>query len=309
MVDMFSANVMHLAQQKNSRLRAYCRQEVQDAETKNYDIIGKKTARLKTGRHSEVTYQDTPHTRRRVSTQTYFDSDLVDEDDKLKTVMNIENEYAVSIASALGRSIDEVIIAGALGTAYGGRSGASSYTLANANKVACFDGTTTTGVGLNVPVLRAVRKKFKKNEAIADNEDVVFAFAAEQADNLLGTTQTTNSDYAAIKALVDGEVGRFMGFLFVRTELLPFLSEDVSYNAVTGVVGSGTGTATAATTRRCFAFTNKKSVICSIGSEVKGKITEMPKLHYSMQVYGSVNVGAVRMEENQVVEVLCYEVQ
>lgn len=308
MVDMFSANVMHLAQQKNSRLRAFCRQEVQDAETKSYDRIGTKIAQRKTGRHSDVSYQDTPHSRRRVTSATYYDADLVDEDDKLKTIMNIENEYAIAISSALGRAIDEVIIAGALGTTYGGRDGSSSYTLANANKVACFDGTTTTGVGLNVGTLRAVRKKFKQNEAIEDNEDIVLVLAAQQADDLLGTTQATSSDYAAIKALVDGEIKRFMGFIFVRTELLPFSATNVTYTVTDGTVGAGTGTLTAANARRCFAFTNKKAIICAMGSEVKGRISEIDTKHYSKQVYGSVNVGACRMEEVQVVEIFCKEV-
>ena len=245
MVDMFSANVMHLAQQSESRLRKYCRQEVQNAETKSYDRVGTKTAQKKTGRHSDVNYQDTPHSRRRVTMDYFYDADMVDEEDKIKTIMNVENEYAIAIAGALGRAMDEVIIAAALGTAITGRDGSGTATLANANKVSCFDGSTTTGVGLNVPTLRKVRKLFKSNEAVKDNEKIIFIFAAEQADNLLGSTQATSSDYAAIKALVDGEINYFMGFEFCRTELLPFLTADSTYNVTTGVVGSGTGTNTA----------------------------------------------------------------
>jgi len=308
MVDMFSANVMHLAQQKESRLRQFCRQETQRGEKQSYDRIGTKEAQLKSGRHSSVNYQDTPHSRRWVSVQTYYDADMVDREDKLRVIQNPESEYAKAIGAALGRKTDSVIIGAALGTAYTGRSGASTASLANANKIAAFVSTENTGSGLNVDTLRAVRKKFKQNEACRDDEKLIFVCAAEQVDNLLGETQTTSSDYAAIKALVDGDVNYFMGFTFVRTELLPFTTADVTYNVNNGSVGAGTGTLSATEGRRCFAMTNKSGVLCAMGPGVQGKIDPLPQMHYAHQVYAAIDIGAVRMEEVQVVEVLCKEV-
>ena len=61
MVDMFSANIYHLSQQEGSRLWEHCRQESQDGESKFYDRIGKRKARRKEGRHSDVVYNDTKH--------------------------------------------------------------------------------------------------------------------------------------------------------------------------------------------------------------------------------------------------------
>ena len=308
MIDMFSANVLHLAQQKESRLRQYCRQETQVGEKKGYDRIGLKTAQKKTGRHSDVNYQDTPHSRRWVTTEFYYDADLVDDEDKQKVIMNLESEYLQAIGYALGRATDEEIILGALGTAYTGRNGTGTATLPNTQKVAAFDGTTTTGVGLNVSTLRAVRKKFKKNEVIKENEKLTFVHAAQQADDLLGQTQATSSDYAAIKALVDGEVNYFMGFIFVHTELLPFTATDTTYTVTTGAVGAGTGTVTAGEGRRCFAFTPNRGVLCAMTKEVNGKLDVIPTKHHAMQCYGSLSVGAVRMDEVEVVEVICKEV-
>jgi hypothetical protein len=308
MVAQFSANVMHLSQQKESRLRQYCRMETQNSETAFYDRIGTRSARRKEGRHSDVVYTDTPHSRRMVSMEDFYDADLVDKEDKLRIIMNPESEYAIAIARSLARQQDTQIIEGALGNAYEGKSGGTTTALPSTQKIVAFDGATATGVGLNVGTLRAVRKKFKQAEAIQKGEVIVFAMAAQQADDLLGSTEVTSSDFATVKALVNGEVDTFMGFKFVETELLPFTTSDVTYTVTDGTYGAGAGTLTSGEGRRCLAFTAKRGVLCAIGSEVKGRVDELPSKHYSHQVYGSLSIGVTRMEEEQVVEVLCYEV-
>lgn len=308
MVDMFSANIMHLAQQKGSKLRSYCRVESQSAESAFHDRIGARGSKRKEGRHSDVVFEDTPHSRRMVTMEDFYSADLVDKEDKLRTIMNPENEYAKAIAYALGRRIDEIVIEGALGNAYGGKKGTEVVALPDSQKVAAFDGTTTTGVGLNILTLRAVRKKFKQNEAIMDGEKLVFIYAAQQADDLLGQTEVTSSDYNSVKALVNGESDTFMGFKFVSTELLPFNAANITYTVTNGAIGAGTGTVTAGEGRRCIAMVPNSAVLCALGAEVMGRVDERKDKHYANQVYGSLTMGSSRMEEVQVVEVICKEV-
>ena len=307
MVDQFSSNVMHLAQQEGSRLRQYCRMESQSAESAFWDRIGKRSVKRKEGRHSDIVFSDTPHSRRMVTMEDFYDADLVDKEDKIRTIMNPENEYAKAIAMALGRNIDEVVIEGLLGNAYGGKKGTEVVALPNSQKIAAFNGTSTTGLGLNIVTLRDVRKKFKQNEAIKKGEKLIFAYAAQQADDLLGSTEVTSADFNSVKALVDGEADTFMGFKFESTELLPFLAADATYNKDTGSVGAGTGTVTAAEGRRCVAFTANSAVLCALGKEVNGRIDERKDKHFANQVYGSLTMGSSRMEEVQVVEVICKE--
>lgn len=309
MVDQFSANVMHLSQQSESRLNQYCRQESQSAEAAFYDRIGKSTARRKAGRHSDVEYSDIPHTRRMVTTEDVYDADLVDKEDKLRTIMNIENEYTKAIAASIARDQDEIIIDAALGNAYSGKNGTTAVALPATQRMGASDGAGTPAFsGLNVLTLRVCRKKFKQNEAINSGEKLIFAMAAQQADDLLGSTEVGSFDYNSVKALVDGEVDTFMGFKFVETELLPFLAANITtYNAATLDITSGAITLTAATSRRCVAFTDKRGLLCAKGHEVMGRISEIPKKHYANQVYAKLPIGATRMEEVQVVEVICYE--
>lgn len=312
MVDAFSANVFHLAQQDGSRLRQFCRMETQAAESKFWDRIGVRgKSRKKQGRHSDVVYDDTPHSRRMVTMEDLYQADMVDDADKLRTIMDPENEYAKAMSMALGRDMDEIVIEGLLGPAFGGKKGTQSIALPDSQKVVAFDPVTPDASGslLNIPTLRAVRKKAKQSEAMGKNEKWIFTYAAQQADDLLGTTEVTSADFNTVRALVNGETDTYMGFMFISTELLPFNDSVIAFNENNGVVnGGGTGSLVAGTARRCIAFKPNSAVLCALGKEVNGRVTELPGKHYSNQVYASLTMGSTRMEEVQVIEVLCKEV-
>lgn len=303
MVKQYSSNVFHLSQQKASRLAPFVRRETQNSEESFYDRIGAVKAMKKTGRHSDVTFQDTPHSRRRVTTEDYFYADLVDKEDKLRIIMNPESEYAQAAKMSLGREMDDVIVDAALGLAYTGKEGGSTAALENKHKVACFDGATTTGVGLNIESLRAIKKKFFQNEV--EEGDLYFAISAEQLDNMLGDDKIINSDYAVVKALVQGDIDSYMGFKFIRLERLPLTDAAITYDVTNGSVGAGTGTLPAGA-RRVFAW-KRDGLLLSTANSVKARITERPDKHYAHQVYAEMAIGAVRMEEEKVVEVFCKE--
>jgi hypothetical protein len=304
-VKQYSANVFHLSQQKGSKLQGLVRNESQNAESAFYDRIGSVDAQLKVGRHSDTTYSNTPHSRRRVTLKDYFYADLVDKEDKIRMLISPESEYVQAAVWALGRAKDDEIISAALGNAYSGVDGATAVALLSTQKVAAHDGTTTSGVNLNVKTLRAVKQKFDGNDV---SEDIMksFAITSFQVQSLLAQTEVTSADYASVKALVMGEVNSFMGFNFVRTERLPRSGSNVTYNVASGVVGSGTGTITAANSRRCIAWA-MDGLLLATAQDINGKIDVLPTKHYSTQVYASLHLGATRMEEEKVVEVICSE--
>jgi hypothetical protein len=304
-VKQYSANVFHLSQQKGSKLQGMVRNESQSSESAFYDRIGSVEAQLKVGRHSDTTYSNTPHSRRRVTLKDYFFADLVDKEDKIRMLISPESEYVQAAVWALGRAKDDEIIAAALGNAYSGVDGATVVALPAAQKVAAHDGTTTSGVNLNVRTLRAIKQKFDGADV---SEDLMkgFAITSFQVQSLLAQTEVTSTDYASVKALVMGEVNSFMGFNFVRTERLPRSATNVTYNVVSGVVGSGTGTITAANSRRCIAWA-MDGLLLATAQDINGKIDVLPTKHYSTQVYASLHLGATRMEEAKVIEVICSE--
>jgi hypothetical protein len=304
-VKQYSSNVFHLSQQKGSKLQGMIRNESQNAESAFYDRIGAVDAQLKVGRHSDTTYSNTPHSRRRVTLKDYFYADLVDKEDKIRMLISPESEYVQAAVWALGRAKDDEIISAALGNAYSGVDGATAVALPSSQKVAAHDGSTTSGVNLNVKTLRAVKQKFDANDV---SEEIMkgFAITSFQVQSLLAQTEVTSADYASVKALVMGEVNSFMGFNFVRTERLPRSASNVTYNVASGVVGSGTGTITAANSRRCIAWA-MDGLLLATAQDINGKIDVLPTKHYSTQVYASLHLGATRMEEEKVVEVICSE--
>lgn len=307
-VDQFSSNVFHLSQQKESRLRNKVRNEPLKGESGYFDRYGTTSFVPKTARHSATPIQSVDHSRRRVISNPFEWAILVDDQDKMDMIHDPESEYGISAKMAGGRKIDDILIVEANGTAYSGRNGATSVAFPDTQKVVAHDGTTTTGVNLNVKTLTACKKKLDQAE-VDPSIKRYFAFASEQEMALLGQTQITSSDYNTVKALVQGDVNSFMGFEFVRIERLQKYAANVTYNVATGVYGSGTGTIVVASNnaRKCIAWA-KDGLLLAVKKDVVAKAGERADLSYDMQLYYKMDIGATRMEEEKVIEVICAEV-
>ena len=303
-VEQFKGNVVHLVQQKGSRLREAVEVETVTGKNAFFEQIGKTAAQQRTSRHSDTPRVDTPHARRRVCLVDYDWADLIDDADKLRMLIDPTSDYAQAAMWALGRAKDDVIIENALGNAYGGEEGASTVTLANANKVAAFDGTATTGNNLNIQTLRKVKEKFDSND-VDESIPIYIAIGSSQLQALLGETAIQSADYNTVKALVQGEIDTFLGFKFIRTERLATLGSTVAYDKDDGSYGSG-GNTFATGGRRCFAWA-QDGLLLATAKDVTGKISERADKSYSTQVYACMGIGATRMEENKVVEILCKE--
>lgn len=301
MVKQFSSNVWHLAQQKSSRLRGIVRTESLNGEVGFYDNYSPTDVMEKVGRHSDTEFTQVIHGRRRVTMSDYAWADLIDKEDKLRLIHDPQSQYAMAAQMAFGRKIDDIIISGALGTAYSGKEGNQAVILPNSQKIGAFDGAASSG--LNVRTLRAIKKKFSQSEI--DMEPLYIICQAEQIDNLLGEDELVNADYANVKALVNGEVNTFMGFNFIRLERLPVTTAVTQFNAANGIVGSGSDSI-AAGSRRLIACAGS-GLLLALGAEVQGRVDPRPDKHYATQIYASMTMGATRMEESKVIEVICKE--
>ena len=119
-VQQYSANVQMLSQQMGSRLRDAVRVESIVGKNAFMDQIGVATAQLRTSRHADTPQLDTPHARRRLSLADYEYADLIDDEDKVRMLIDPTSSYAQAAAAAMGRAMDDVIITAALGTASSG---------------------------------------------------------------------------------------------------------------------------------------------------------------------------------------------
>lgn len=302
-VETFKQNVYMLSQQMDARLARSCRQEMQEGETGYYERLGLAEANKITDRHGDTVHSNTPHSRRAVDLEEADYSDLIDKMDRVKMLINPDDAYVRAAVNGINRYKDDVFISAALGNARSGKKGTINVSLPNSQKVGATTGTASSG--LNVLTLTIVQEKFDSNDV---DEDIprYFAYSGKQKQNMLNEVEVTSSDYNTIKALVQGEVDTFMGFKFIRSERLPVTVANITtFNAATGAITGGSDTI-ASGARRCIAWA-EDGMIFATGVDLLVRIDELPTKRYSTQVYAAHQVGAVRMEEEKVVEVLCAE--
>ena len=280
-VQQYTTNVSLLLQQRGSRLRdCVTVGSYTGKAAKAVEQIGSVTAQAKTSRHADTPLISTPHDARWVHPNDYEWADMIDDQDKLRMLIDPTSPYALNGAYALGRAMDTVIITAALGTSLTGENGSTSTAFDTANQTLVVGAT-----GLTVAKLRAAKKKLVAAEVDVEMDPLYLAVTATQLDNLLGTTEVTSADYNTVKALVNGSVDTFMGFKFVHTELL-------------GLDGSSD--------RRCIAWA-KSGIHLGMWNDVNTKVTERADKSYATQVYVKGTFGATRTEEKKVVEIICDE--
>lgn len=278
-VQQYTTNVQLLLQQRGSKLRDYCTMGSYTGKAaKAVEQIGAVTAQKKTSRHSDTPLISTPHDARWVFPEDYEWADMIDDQDKLRMLIDPTSPYAINGAYALGRSLDAAIITAALGDAKTGENGSTTTAFATATQQ-----ITVGATGLTIAKLRQAKRILMANEVDVENDPLYIAVTATQIDNLLGTTEVTSADYNTVKALVAGQVDTFMGFKFVHTELL-------------GLDGSSD--------RRCFAWA-KSGLHVGMWNDINSKITERADKSYATQVYVKGTFGATRTDEKKVVEIIC----
>lgn len=281
-VEQYSSNVAMLAQQMGSRLRAAV--DVENVTGKNsfYDQVGVTAAIQRTSRHADTPQIDTPHSRRRLSLSSYEWADLIDDQDKVRMLIDPTSSYAKAAAAAMGRSMDDVIISALQGSAQAGVAGATAVALPSTSKFA----TANQSDGLTITKMIAAKKFFDLNDVDPSIPRYIVCGATQIAD-LLGTTQVTSSDFNTVKALAAGDIDTFMGFKFI-------LSNRLNFDATHG------------DDRLAFAFT-QDSIKLGVGKDITAKIDVRADKSYATQVYTCMDIGAVRMEENKVFQIPCNE--
>ena len=281
-VEQYSSNVAMLAQQMGSRLRSAVDVETITGKNAFFDQVGVTAAIQRTSRHADTPQIDTPHARRRVSLADYEWADLIDDQDKVRMLIDPTSSYAKAAAAAMGRSMDDVIIAALGGSADTGETGSTAVALPSTSKFA----TGQQSDGLTIAKLIAAKKFFDLNDVDPSIPRFIVAGATQMSD-LLGTTQVTSSDFNTVKALVAGDVDTFMGFKFIMSNRLAL-------------------DATNTDDRKIFAFT-QDAIKLGVGKDITAKIDVRADKSYATQVYTCMSIGAVRMEEKKVFQIPCDE--
>lgn len=267
--------VMQLAQQKGSRLKNLVWNKTTNSEKTNFERLGATAAVNKTTRYADTPNVEMVHSRRQVTLSDYHWATMHDWTDDVRMIVDPKGPYAESGAMAMGRAIDDLVIAQALGNAQDGDG--TNVALPAGQKIV-ESGTAA------LTLAKVLQAKRLLDEAEVDSEDRYFVCSARQLEDMLGITQVTSSDYNSVRALVAGQISEFLGFKWIRSERLSVASSK----------------------RKCIAF-QKKGLGLAIGKDMMTKIDERPDKSYGYQIYMAWSMNATRVEDERVIEVQCHE--
>ncbi len=277
-VNQFSANVQMLSQQMGSLLRDAVDVESVNGEKAFFDQVGSAAAVKKTSRHADTPLIDTPHSRRMVTMSDFQYADLIDDQDKIRLLIDPTSTYGRAAAAAMGRAMDDEIITAALGTALTGKDGSTSTALPSAQKIA------HGSAGLTVAKLLSA-KEILDAGSVDPSIPRHIVVSPKQISDLLNTTTVTSADFNTVKALAQGQINSFVGFNFIVSNRL---NTDANSD------------------RQVIAFASD-GIKVAMGQEPTAKIEERADKSYATQIYYSQTMGATRMEEAKVVEIACNE--
>lgn len=245
----------------------------------------------KTGRMGATVLDEAPTVRRCMRPRTFTKAVGFDEFDgmKLGSLDVPVSKTLDGLRAASNRRMDDVMISAFLGTNHVGEDGTTAVEFDAAQVVAknYVENGTAADSGLTLAKLRATLQMLQmanawSDDSVASGDQLVFACSSFQLMELLRTVEATSADFVNVKALVEGKVDSFMGFKFVRSELLPLVSG----------------------TRSCLAWVKSRAQF-GLWNDFKVKISVRDDLDEALQIRAKFACGATRLEEKGFVKVLC----
>jgi hypothetical protein len=308
-VQQYSTNITMLLQQQGSRLRdAVMNYSFQGKAASMAEQFGSVSPVRNQSRHSDTPLISTPQDKRWIYPNDYDWADLIDNQDKLRMLIDPSGPYTMAGVWAMGRAIDDEIISGffnANNTGENGTTSTSSLYAFNSNSQSV---PATTGAasatGLNIAKLRAAKRKLLEAEVDVDNDQLICVITAKQHDDLLNEAQAVSLDYNTKPVLVDGKISSFMGFNFIRSERIP---GGGSFNSAInpGLTSADSDGSYVTGTRWMVPVFAKSGLALGMWNDVQASVDRRPDKRNSWQVYVTGTFGGARLEEKRCVIINC----
>ena len=270
-VQQFTANIHDLLERKGTQLLPHVSTMPVIGDSAYVERLGEFGAMTEiTGRHADTVIEEADHSRRKLSMRDFAKATMLDHQDSIKMLTDPLSRYSRKLANAMGKKVDDTIVEALLGTAKTGETGGTDVALPANQKIA--DG----GTGLTVAKLLEVQEKFKTNNYFGK---VIGVIHAALLTDLLNESEIQSFDFNSVKALVNGEVDTFMGIKFVIVQI----PELVTGNKAV--------------------FFGEDALMFGMPDQMRVRITERSDKNYNPQVFIRQSFGAVRVEDELVVEV------
>ena len=265
-VTLFDAEVKQAYQAKAELVGAVRQRRGVEGSTAKFPKVGKGVATLRIPQ-TDVTPLNVDFSQVTATMEDWNAAEYSDIFMQQKVNFDERQELVQVVANAIGRRQDQLIL-----DALNATSGV---------------GTVLTSVGgadtnLNLEKLLAAKKEMDKNNVPPTDRHMIIH--ANNLSALLAETKVTSSDFASVKALVNGEINTFLGFTF----------------HVLGDRAEG-GLPVASDVRSCWAF-HKDAVGYAEGMGPKTEINYVPE-KTSFLVNAMFSAGAVGIDAEGIVKV------
>jgi hypothetical protein len=283
-IKTFESNVIHLAQQKFSKLRRTVTEKSPGPTEKHsfrvVDARGAMTARTNVGANAgkrpATPFADTVFNDRACFSAPYGTADSYSQADVLRMIQSPESDLTIAQAKQVGRTFDDIIIAALFANAPDSAGNANAHPAGNQLGGAA--------IAPSFALVKGVRERALESD-IDPDEQMFFVVSPNFVMALLDDVKATSFDYANAKALMGGNlVEGWMGFTWI-----------VSNRLTKALVGPPAQMYGAAYT--------KDAMGLLVLSDGKTEIGKDPGQWFDTTVQTTVDIGAVRIQDKKVFRV------
>ncbi len=275
-IETFEANVQHLAQQMNSKLRGTIMERSTNGQKHNWETLDFSDAVDKTASAPPTPSLDLPWERRTSTAQTKHTGSTVDNEDIVQMLVDPKSNIAYNLSMSMNRSIDDIIIAAATGDAETADGSTESFP---AGQIVNAGG----GSPITFDAVTEVQKVFMDND-VDPAQPKVAVVSPAQVKRLMQLTEQTNSDYVNSQALqnlnASGIVANWLGFTWIMS------------NRLLQSVGAGT--------TDCL-FYCEDAIGMQSNEEITVQVAQDPSASFAWRIYARLTMGAVRVQDKKIV--------
>ena len=268
-VQMFDAEVKQ-AYQSARALAGVTRERTNvEGNQVKFPKIGKGTATVRVPQ-SDVTPLNVTYSQVTATMSDYIAAEYSDIFNQQKVNFDERRELVAVVGSAIGRRMDQLVI-----------------DALNAASAPSTVGTDIGGAGTNMNLAKLLAAKKALDANNVPSEGRCMLIHANGLSSLLDETELTSSDFASVKALVQGDIDTFLGFKFIT------------------LGDRDEGGLPLPSTRTSFAF-HRDAIGMGIGMNQRSEINYVPE-KTSFLVSSMFSAGAVAIDDEGIVKISATE--
>ncbi|NRA42581.1 MAG: hypothetical protein HRU21_09795 [Pseudomonadales bacterium] len=273
-IDEFNQYLRHLAQQEYARLKIKVMNVSSGGENYSFDRVGAQEASQKTQRAQATPVTDYPFSRRTAVAKTFDCGELIEHEDQIQAKVDIKGGLVRAMGMSMARAYDDEIIRAFGDDALDGNGSAVSFPTAQQ--------IDSAGAQISFDLITQVQEKFLEND-IQGEVMKCFVIGPAQVRRLLQLTEQTSSDYVTREALQKLSQGlivpNWMGFCWICSTRLLSPSAGIT---------------------DCYAFTDR-AIGLATNRDISTFVQQDPSRSYAWSLYAQATYGAVRVEDEQIV--------